>query len=333
MPTCTTGVTSLAILAALRSGESAEWVRSALSWLVGTQKSDGRFGPDDMYGSYTNMVATEAVALGWHLLGGADLRDAAQRGVDAIEAARNLQAAGGAWRYGVQSGDNDTSITLWAMRALLTAKFADLKVNEAALQGGAAWIRRVTETNPNDPGKGRVGYRAPGELPLRLQDRALIYPPTLSESLTAGALSVALLSGDRKPTEEVALSGVALVLLCRPYWDGTTTEAAAFIRKRLGNPSADLSVISSRDFAYWQNGTHLFRTWKLLRGRSIPEDKKWNLQKVLTPAQRKEGCLAGSFDPGDPWSPELGRAGGTAMLALALANEQYYLPVLDEAPQ
>ena len=129
------------------------------------------------------------------------------------------------------------------------------------------------------------------------------------------------------------MSGLALVLLCRPYWDATTPEAAAFIRKRLNNPSADLSVISPRDFYFWQHGTHLLRTWKALRGRSIPEDKKWNLAKVLTPAQRKDGCAAGSFDPLDPWGPELGRSGSTAMLALALANEQYYQGVLDEFPQ
>ena len=86
------------------------------------------------------------------------------------------------------------------MRALLTAKMAGLKVSEDAINGGAAWIRSVTETNPNDPGKGRIGYRTPGELSARAQDRALQYPAALSEALTAGALSVALLSGDRKHT-------------------------------------------------------------------------------------------------------------------------------------
>jgi serine/threonine protein kinase len=333
MATCTTGVTALAVLAALRSGESGEWIRSAVASLVAAQKSDGRFGGDDGHGAYTHMITTEAVALAWHLIGGAEVRDAAQRGVEAIEAARNLQAAGGAWRYRIQDGDNDTSVTIWAMRALLTARIANLKVSEAAIQGGAAWIRRVTETNPNDPGKGRIGYRAPGELPIRAPERALAYPPQLSESLTAGALSVALLSGDRKHGEDVALAGMALVLLCRPAWDGSTTDGASFIRKRLNNPGADLSVISSRDFYYWQNGTHLMRAWKLLRARSIPEEKKWNLQKVLTPVQRKDLCFAGSFDPNDPWGPELGRAGSTALLALALANERYSDPVLDEVAQ
>jgi hypothetical protein len=329
----TPGVTALTVLAALRSGESGDWVRKALAWLVKTQKSDGRFGGDDSQSVYTHLIATEAVALGWHLLGGEDLRDAAQNGVLAIENARNTKDQGGAWRYRPQDGDNDTSVTIWAMRALLTARFADLKVSEAALSGGATWIRLVTETNKNDPGRGRIGYRTPGELSSRAPGRELTYSPFLSEALTAGGLSVTLLSGDRKINDEMAEASLALVLLCKPYWDGTTPEAAAFIKKRLNNPSPDFSVISSRDFYYWQHGTHLLRTWKLLKGRSIPEQHKWNLKKVLTPVQRKDLCFTGSWDANDPWGPELGRAGSTAMLALALANEQYATPVLDEFPQ
>ena len=151
--------------------------------LVALQRTDGRFAsPDNPFGAYSHMIATEATALGWHLLGDADVGAAAQRGVQAIEAARNDKTGGGAWRYGVQGGDNDTSVTIWAMRALLTAKMAGLKVSEDAINGGAAWIRRVTETNPNDPGKGRIGYRVPGELSARAQDRALQYPAALSEA-------------------------------------------------------------------------------------------------------------------------------------------------------
>jgi hypothetical protein len=158
-----------------------------------------------------------------------------------------------------------------------------------------------------------------------------MYRPELSESLTAGALSVALACGDRKVSEKIAITSLALVLLCRPHWESTTPESAKFIRERLANPTADLSVISGRDFYFWQLATSLFRTWRLLHGRSIPDDKKWNLAKAIGPFQKKDGCLAGSFDPLDPWGPELGRAGATAMLALALANEQYQQPVLDEA--
>jgi serine/threonine protein kinase len=328
------GVTALAVLAALRAGESAEWVREALAYLVSIQRSDGRFASaDDGPGTYAHLIATEATALGWHLLGGADVRAAAQRGVEAVEAARNLQAAGGAWRYGVQSGDNDTSVTIWAMRALLAAKLAGLKVSDSAIDGGASWIRRLTETNTNEPGFGRVGYQAPGSLPIRAKGRELEFPPQLSESLTAGALSVALACGDRKPSEKIAEKGHELVLQCRPYWDGSTAEGAKSIRERLNNPTADLTVISSRDFYYWQLATSLFRTWRLVHGRPVPEGKKWNLAKVLGPAQKKDGCAAGSFDPDDPWGPELGRAGATAMLALALANEQYQQPLLDEVAQ
>jgi hypothetical protein len=143
--TCTAGVTGLAALAALRAGESGDWVRACLSYLVRAQTSDGRFAaPENPHGAYSHMIATEATALGWHLLGDPLLKEAAQRGVEAIEAARNLDSSGGAWRYGIQSGDNDTSITIWALRALLTAKMAGLRVNDTAIDGGMAWIRRVT---------------------------------------------------------------------------------------------------------------------------------------------------------------------------------------------
>jgi serine/threonine-protein kinase len=334
MASCDVGVTALAAMAALHCGESGDWVRALLTSLCRVQKSDGRFaGAETSHGAYSHMMATEACAVGWHLLGDPAVRDAAQRGIEAIEAARNLAAAGGAWRYGIQGGDNDTSVTIWALRALLAGRVAGLRVSEQAIDGGVSWIRRTTETNLNDAGFGRIGYNAPGMLPVRPKDRALQFPPQFSESLTAGALSVALLAHDRKPADKEAQSGLALVLLCRPQWDASTAESAKFLRERLGNANADLSVLSPHDYYYWQSGTHLFRTWKLLRGRSIPEDKKWTLAKVVQSGQKKDGCAAGSFDAADPWSPELGRAGSTAMLALGLANEQYSQPLLDEMPQ
>ena len=325
---CTGGVTALAVLAALRSGESGDWVRSALASLVALQKSDGRFASaDDPHGAYTHMIATEATALGWHLLGDADVarRGAARRARRSRpRATTRAPAARGATRSRAATTTRRSRSGRCARCS--RRRWPASRSPRTRSTGGAAWIRGVTETNPNDPGRAASATARRESCRPRAGPRAAVPGRRSPRSLTAGALSVALLSGDRKLTDEVAQSGMALVLLCRPTGTARRPRPRRSSASASNNPSADLSRDLAARLLLLAARHAPLRTWKVLRGRSIPEDKKWNLAKVLTPAQRKDGCAAGSFDPLDPWGPELGRAGSTAMLALALANEQYSQP-------
>jgi hypothetical protein len=56
-----------------------------------------------------------------------------------------------------------------------------------------------------------------------------------------------------------------------------------------------------------------------------PKWAEWeeSLRKALAQGQRpkREGCIGGSVDPADQWSPEGGRVYATAMAALSLQAE------------
>ena len=58
-----------------------------------------------------------------------------------------------AWRYGVRLGDNDTSVTTWAVLALRSGKYGGLDVDPDAFEGARAWIDKMT-----DPDYGKFAF-------------------------------------------------------------------------------------------------------------------------------------------------------------------------------
>jgi hypothetical protein len=277
----------------------ADTVRRGLEWLKGSQGADGCFGEQKGEFMYDHAMASMAVAEAAWLTGAKEYRDAAQKGIDFLCKAQN---PGLAWRYTVRPGDNDTSVTGWAVMALRSAELAGLEFDKTTVYGGAgAWLRRVTNQ------RGEVGYESPGDkgsvIP-GINDKWEAHP-----SMTAIGLLAKLIM-EKGKTDPILARHAQVLAKDLPVYD-------------VGNKTID--------FYYWQYGALALFTWDAPSG---PAWKVFNdmMKKSLVPSQVGYGkppavteklCADGSWDPGpDKWTPIGGRACATALNVLTL--EVYY---------
>ncbi|NRA95733.1 MAG: hypothetical protein HRU14_05940, partial [Planctomycetes bacterium] len=320
------GLVALAVIAALRAGDASPWVVRAARYLVGKQDPEGKIGEPSQGWSYSHILSSEALVLAWHLLGNEEFRMPASKAIQVVHDARNSGAAGG-WGYGIKPGGSDTSVTVWALRALLAAKMAGIEIKEDAVRGGMAFIDSMMGDN------GRIGYSERGGLPSRGGSRKERYLPELSESLTAAGLSVFLRSSALRSNDERFQKARRLVLECPPAWTFKSRSGAVLIEK-LSYEQRRKTVknkLSTLDFYYWQHATSLFRSWHLVRGKTIHRSSHWkSFPSLVGSHQRKSGDAKGSWDPDDAWGKDGGRTYATAMLALALANFEFTVAMVGE---
>ncbi|MHC4469938.1 MAG: prenyltransferase/squalene oxidase repeat-containing protein [Planctomycetota bacterium] len=290
------GTTGLALLAFLGAGEThsvgmrKEKVRAGLLYLLNIQDPEGCIGPrTDHHFTYGHAIATLALAEIYGMTQDAFLRAPAQKAVDFIGKCQNPYLA---WRYGKRPGDNDTSVSVWMVSALHSAKKAGLTVGPEGFDGMKAFIEKVTE-----PEYGRVGYTTRGNGPVRPVTMMDKYPPDKSESLTAGGIFCRVLIGQDPNKVEAIRKGVDLCLKALPVWD---EESGAI------------------DMYYWY--------WGTLSMFQVGGDPwaTWNtsVRTALIDHQRKDGDEKGSWDPAGPWGPDGGRVYSTAVATLCL--EVYY---------
>ncbi len=175
------GATSLALLAFLGHGETSgvgsfqDTMRRGLSWLKGQQAADGCVGPKHVAKRlYNHVLATQvlAEAVG---MGERRFQGPAQKAVKYLLVCQNPKGKGGGWRYfnynlpgtpHEADGDNDTSMTCWAVLALQSARMAGLTVPNDAFERASLWLDSVYEIRAD--GKGIFGYlrKANGKLGL-----------------------------------------------------------------------------------------------------------------------------------------------------------------------
>lgn len=288
------GLSALALLAFLAQGNTAEDgahadnVARGLTWLLSVQDpATGSFSSTERHEFlYEHCIATEALAEAVSFLDAGEARTALERAVRLIHAARNSR---GAWRYAYPpDGDNDTSVTSWAVSALAAAKRVGVEVDSNAYAGARWWLERVT-----DPKSGRVGYYAQGSLSARVAGRNDDYPPELTEAMSAAGLHIARLLGERH-FDEASLERTRALLFARP----PTWSASGF----------------TNDLYYWFHGA------QALQGRRDPASRRWldALREALLSGQVRAGHSAGSWDPNGPWGWAGGRVYSTALAALAL---------------
>lgn len=154
------GLTGLVVLAFVgagytdREGPYQECVRGGVSALLAMQQPDGGFSDDAMAG-YNDSLATFALAELYAQTRDPALRPAIERG--AARLVRSQQALGG-WDYlpRPDTARNDTSITAWAVQALLACSAAGVEVPPASLARAALHLARATEAD------GRVWYSDTG---------------------------------------------------------------------------------------------------------------------------------------------------------------------------
>jgi HEAT repeat protein len=288
------GLTGLSTMAFVGAGEThvagghRQNVQRSLGFLRSVQDSDGCFGQRrNQHWMYNHALATIAVTEAYGQSQSHFLRDPASRGIQFVQRAQNPYLA---WRYSFPpDGDNDTSATGWAVRALAAGKRAGLDVDASSLRGALAWIDKMTE-----PEFGRTGYQQRGGPPARTNEVLTKFPAEKSESLTAEALCIRLDCGqDPKSWSGLRLSA-DLVAQKPPVW------------------SADGSI----DFYYWFHGTDAMRRL----GGAAWESWRNSLVAALVPHQERSsaGCARGSWSPEDPWGPEGGRIYSTSMSVLTL---------------
>jgi len=157
-------ITSMAVLAYLAHGETAaspefgSTVRSAITFIVDAQQSDGRFAGRDG-NDYTQPIAAYALAESFAVTKMPHLKKAAIKAV--IPVVQGQNASGGFNYKLVPSNRNDTSYMGWCVQALKAAKMAELNGNVPGLK--ACMHKSIAGFRANygeHDGYGGFGYTA-----------------------------------------------------------------------------------------------------------------------------------------------------------------------------
>lgn len=294
-PTHDVAVTGLVTLAIAREGRPERGDRDhramvrAAHWLAVQQGADGLLGARISHDFvYDHAIGTLGLLAAAAATGSGEARTAGQRAIAYLEAHRNPYAV---WRYQARDGDNDTSVTTWCTLACAVGRDIGLEVEPRLFTEVGGWIAAVTDAG------GRTGYTKAGEPSSRIAGRVHAFPPDRCETLTGAGLlcRVALGQGLASPGHSTAL-----LLAKPPSWDPDAGRV---------------------DYCYW------FFASEALRHADAAVTAAWRkaLIAALVDHQRREGALAGSWDPVDPWGEEGGRLCATALAVLAL--QSLYAPV------
>lgn len=295
------GVTALALMALIEGGSDteggphAEAVQRGVRWLIGKQDAgNGMLGERTGHGfMYSHAMATAVLARAQQLSPSDELSSALKRAVALILAARNPYSG---WRYNeTPSGDTDTSVTAWMVKALSAAEKAAIPFDPGAREGALTFIDEMT-----DVASGRVGYANTGSISARVPKVNDSFNASRGEALTGAGLTCRLLLGQTLASNTLVKRHGELLLRKLPAWST--------------DPAAEAGV----DFYGWYYGS------LAMRGLGEPFADPWfaALRSVLVEQQRTDGHAKGSWNAaGDPWGFAGGRVYATAMGALALLAE------------
>jgi hypothetical protein len=299
-----TGVSALALLALLGAGHTHEEglhrdaVLRGLRALIRRQTPDGCFGQKSADGRwiYNHAIATWVFAEAYGMGGKSPcLRHPAQKAVDFLIDCQNPYLG---WRYGRQTGENDTSVTGWAVAALKAAKMSGLHVPKEAFDGALNWFNKVT-----DEAYYRTGYTAKNdEGPACWEETGpFIRQPTPS----AVAAFCRILILGRKATNRPEVLGAGNILKTSP------PESNA------GHGTVDMVYWFWGSLAMYQLGRSYWKAWK------IP------IEVVVVSGQNGVGCAKGSWDPVGAWGAAGGRVYATALGVLILEAHSRYSHLLN----
>ncbi|OHB76560.1 MAG: hypothetical protein A2Z34_09685 [Planctomycetes bacterium RBG_16_59_8] len=297
-----TGVTALSLSALLHAyeldrgrtdvTELEDAIRRGLSWIMTVQDIDGCFAQTrDDRSIYGHAIATAVMAKAFVLLDDVEYRRAAIRGARFLEMSRTPDSG---WGYAIRSSRCDTSVTGWAVQALLECRAAGIDIRPEALEGAKRWVERVTDTRYFDTAYDRAGR---GQSFLKnTNDRFLP-----NEAMTATGLSLRRGIGEE--------------------------DAATAIREGTARLARDLPVWNARgtsiDYYYWFHGTLAINALSENDGLR----RRWNdaVTTILLTNQEKEhaACRKGSWGAVDKWSPIGGRVYAVAMNLLTLMKANF----------
>ncbi len=255
------GVTALALLAFLASGEDANFgiysghIRKALRSLIGTQDANtGYFGPSMYHHGFAMLALAEAY-------GAVDERtlwpdEKAPRSVGqalelAVRAAITSQKSNptNAWRYSPGGRDADASVTGAVIIGLLAARNAGIEVPDESIDKAIAYLRSMTDRS------GDVFY---------------------------------LNRGNRLSTSTARVSIATLAYAVARRKDLAEYKATLdYLKQRIGEPSGPFG-----EYTLYYEAQALFQG-------DLDSWEKWNeiLVRQLREAQQPDGSIRGRFNP------------------------------------
>lgn len=269
-------------------GAHAPALKLAVEYLIGQQDpKTGAIGTAGDAVPYAHAIATQALCEASAFSLDPALRKHAEQAVRFLLDARTKDKG---WNDKLPSDGTNSSVTAWAVQALVAARGAGLEVPDAAFSGPRDAIVELS-----DPVLGRTGFNKRGGLSARMTDVNGKFAPSIAEPMTGAGLFVRAAAGDKLGD---ALGGkqAALIVGKLPFWDP--------------NPTAKKNC----DVYGWYWGSQ-----GLFAQAGEPWKRWWPaLVEQAARAQANDGCKKGSIDPLDPWGLVAGRVYTTAMVALAL---------------
>ena len=312
------GVTGLALLAFSGAGythstgqyhELRQSVRKGLDWLLAQQIHSDDAQLDGLFGSpenaphewiYNHAIATLAVS---DILLSSRDRIRLKRSVEAgTQWILRSQNPGFGWKYGYQTGRNDTSVTGWMVFALKGAKACrnlrlirvDQDELKSAFDGALTWFDSATS-----PRTGITGYEARGD---------------------AGSHLIGV-HGEPYPYSKDLSCMTAVSLLCRIFaGESRRSDMSKAAIAHLGDHPPEWRLPRKKRPSTINFYTWYYATYALFQVGGQPW-KEWmeTLVPVMVENQNtKLDCDHGSWDPVGEWGVAGGRVYSTAMGALIL---------------
>jgi len=334
------GLTGLALLAFVGDGHTHKkgkfmmTVRKSVQWVLAQQNVDGSYGRDE--GDefvYNHAICTMAMAEVYAMTMDAKLKRSAQMAVDFIREAQN---PGMGWRYGVRSGENDSSVTAWMVLALKSAAIGGLDTQSDKVYPGAnRWFDMVT--TKDEDGYMSAGYRAPGTGNARL---ASTEHYKRNASMDACAVMVRLFTRHSDPGDTKEIRPLTRRMLNDlPAWEDEGN--AQHPEHRIDYyywyyASLALFQVGGSDWEKWHKALFNPVLLKYQRGFHASDVEAFGPKITKVGGDEDAGCWMldehGSWDPVDAWGSVGGRVYATAINALTLEVFYRYQRIGDEKP-
>ncbi|MBI3820329.1 MAG: terpene cyclase/mutase family protein [Planctomycetes bacterium] len=324
-PEYETGTTSLALLAFLGAGYDhrtpKQWtdpftkkiirvgdvVKRGLIYLKDRQDEAGNVceATNGKWG-YNHSIAALALSEAYGLSHAPQFKSCAQKAINALVNGQN-PAPGGtglwAWRYRPQSGDNDISVTGWAVMALKSAELAGLVTSQSSMEGAFNFCEEVT-----DKGLGLAGYTKREEAGQQVKAIGKNDDCANHQALSAVGMCVRTFV-KHNPDDPMLEKGAKALVNDLPVWD---TKA-----KKI-------------DYYYWYYASIALNQFDGPESPRAAKGAYWKpwesaLQKALLDNQvnNTKLCSDGSWAGDDRWGVDGGgRVYGTAINTLTF--EVYY---------
>ena len=304
-----TGLSLLALMGAGHTPSEGNYVNAVsrgLDYLLGLQEVPGGIDtayPRSTHFQYNHLIATVALSEAWWWTHSRRFAEPLARARRFIIESQNPYLA---WRYGQNDGDNDTSVTVWAITALRTMELAG--ATEAHDYSGALkWLNKMTDV------EGRTGYQKRGGLSARIVPSSLDGPNWLKTEDVG--LEHELSASDTEALTAAAVFARTLLVVDANAVDLGTRLIAA-------QPFEPQYAASPLDLHYAYYGS-------LARAQLLTPLKKWHAEVeaglLARQALLKDGCADGSWDPAiDAFGSVGGRVYSTALATLALQAQTRY---------